>query len=63
MSIGDKLFSIISSEEEGRDIAAIHRAIKLWKNYKKREAEASEAERKEAEEALQFLKLNDNDPT
>ncbi|RYG60756.1 MAG: hypothetical protein EON60_06005 [Alphaproteobacteria bacterium] len=58
---GKKLLNVVESDAE--DLAAIHSAMKKWQNFKKREKEASEAERKEAEEALQFLKMNNEDPT
>ena len=63
MSLVSKIFGTIAAEDN--DMNAIRKAIKIYSNYKKHEAEAaeiSEAERKEAEEALAFLKLNDNDP-
>lgn len=61
MSILSSLFNTVTADD--KDYTAIRKAIKVYSNFKKREAEASEAERKEAEEALAFLRLNDNDPT
>lgn len=61
MGIFGKFFKVAASEDE--DLGAIRNALNIYKNYKKREAEASEAERKEAEEALAFLRQNDQDPT
>ncbi|RYG60337.1 MAG: hypothetical protein EON60_07530 [Alphaproteobacteria bacterium] len=60
---GNKLMNLITTDKDGRDVAAISLAYKKWQNFKKREKQASEAERKEAEEALQFLKMNNEDPT
>ena len=61
MGLLSSLLKISSAEDH--DMTAIRKALKVYSEYKKRESEASEAERKEAEEALAFLKLNDNNPT
>lgn len=61
MGIFGNLFKTVAAEDV--DLNAIRKALNVYKNYKQREADASEAERKEAEEALSFLRQNDQDPT
>ena len=54
-----KIFDLATDEP---DFNAIRKALKVYSEYKKHETEASEEERQQAEEALAFLKLNDNVP-